>query len=93
MSTSGLAPLAPARGLGVRGQASSIDSRIALEEPCPMREDGHTLSQRENPPHPPAPAPLPRYSHVGVRGEPNLLRGPAESQTPQDFPSFVTETI
>ena len=24
--------------------------------------------------------------------EPKLLRGPAESHTPQDFPSFATET-
>ena len=38
------------RGLGGGGQARSIDFRTAREELCPMREDRHTLSQRENPP-------------------------------------------
>ena len=47
---------------GVRGQIRSIDFRTALEEPCQMREDRRTLSQRENPPHP---RPL---SRVGARG-------------------------
>ena len=42
------------------------------------------LVRRENPPHLPSPA-------LG-REEPKLLREPAESHTPQDFPSFATET-
>ncbi|HEU0007726.1 MAG TPA: hypothetical protein VFS12_17195, partial [Terriglobia bacterium] len=49
-------------GFGGEGQARSIDFRTAREEPCPMREDRHTLPQRENPPHP---RPL---SRVGARG-------------------------
>lgn len=49
----------------VKGQARSIDFRTGREEPCPVREDRHTLSQREDPPHS---RPL---SRVGVRGAEN----------------------
>ena len=73
------------RGLGVRGQARFMNSGTVREVPCQMRHVRHTLSQPENPPHPRPLSPL-------GRGEPKLSRGPSESHTPQDFPSFATKT-